>query len=142
MSTYTVTINGQTYTINLKGRRGSSLTFSIDDNEYTVPVDTADRSALKDVAIAYVPKGAARASARGTSAAIAPEVKAPLPGIISDVKVKEGDTVAAGGTLVVIEAMKMENPIKAPANVLVTKVYVKKGEEISHGAVLVSVQAT
>ena len=140
MSAYSITINGQSYPVYLKGRRGAALSFSIDDREYTIPVGSAQHAALKDVSITYIPKGAARASAPGSAAAVAPEIKAPLPGIISDVKVKEGDTVSAGATLVVIEAMKMENPIKAPAKVLVTKVHVQKGQEVAHGAVLVSVE--
>lgn len=140
MSAYTVTINGQSYTVYLKGRRGASLTFSINDREFTIPVDSAERSALQDVSIALIPKGAARASAHGSAAAVAPEVKAPLPGIISDIKVKEGDKVSVGETLVVIEAMKMENPIKAPAEVIITKVHIKKGEEVAHGAVMISVE--
>jgi biotin carboxyl carrier protein len=140
MSVYSITIKGQSYKVYLKGRRGAALSFSIDDKEYTIPVDSAQHAALKDVSIAYIPKGAARTSSQGSAVAVAPEVKAPLPGIISDVKVKEGDTVAAGATLVVIEAMKMENPIKAPAEVLVTKVHVHKGQEIAYGAVLVSIE--
>jgi biotin carboxyl carrier protein len=140
MSAYTVTVNGQSYTVYLKGRRGTLITFSIDEREYAMPVDAAEHSALKDVTITLIPKGEARARTQGSAAAVAPEVKAPLPGIISDVKVKEGDTISAGGTLVVIEAMKMENPIKAPAQVVVTKVHVTKGQEVAHGAVLVSVE--
>jgi biotin carboxyl carrier protein len=140
MSAYTVTVKGQSYTVDLKGRRGTALTFSINDREYTIPVDNEARSAVEDVSIIFIPKGAARAHAQRSAAALAPEVKAPLPGIISDVKVKEGDRVAAGGTLVVIEAMKMENPIKSPAEVVVTKVHVVKGQEVSHGAMLVSVE--
>ena len=140
MSAYTITVNGQSYTVYLKGRRGTSLAFSINDKDYEIPVVPEARTADHEVSITFIPKGAARARAQGSAAVVAPEVKAPLPGIISDVKVKEGDRVAAGGTLVVIEAMKMENPIKSPAEVIVTKVHVAKGQEVSHGAVLVSVE--
>jgi len=140
MSSYTVTINGQSYTVYLKGRRGTSLTFFINDTEYTIATDRAEQPTLQDVSVALLPKGSTRSGAQAKVGAVAPDVKAPLPGIISDVKVSEGDKVSAGSTLVVIEAMKMENPIKAPAEVLVTKVHVKKGQEVAHGAVLVSVE--
>jgi biotin carboxyl carrier protein len=140
MSAYTVTVNGQSYTVYLKARRGASLTFSINDKDFTVPIGGADRSKLHDISISLIPKGSAPTNAQGKGGAVAPDIKAPLPGIISDVKVKEGDKISAGATLVVIEAMKMENPIKTPADVHVTKVHVKKGQEVAHGALLVSVE--
>ena len=140
MSAYTVTIDGQSFTVLLKSRIGRSITFSIDDREYTVPVEATARSSSAEVTIQPLPKERAGRSSSASKTALPPEVKAPLPGIISDIKVNAGDTVAAGGTLVVIEAMKMENPIKAPANLRVTKVHVVKGQEIAHGAQLVSVE--
>ncbi len=140
MSAYSVTINGQNFTVILKRRIGSSVTFTIDDREYTVPVDTSHRRSPAEISIQPLPKERAGRSSSSSQATLPPEVKAPLPGIISDVKVTEGDTVVAGGTLVVIEAMKMENPIKAPADLRVTKVHVKKSQEIAHGALLVSVE--
>lgn len=140
MSAYTVTINGQAFAVLLKRRLGSALTFEIDGHEYTVPVDTTHHHPSTEIAIQPLPKDRALRAASSSKAAFSPEVKAPLPGIISDIKVAEGDTVSAGGTLVVIEAMKMENPIKAPADLRVTQVHVKKGQEIAHGARLVSVE--
>ena len=50
------------------------------------------------------------AAAAPAAAGEAP-VKSPLPGVILDIRIKEGDTVAVGQTLVVLEAMKMENNI-------------------------------
>jgi biotin carboxyl carrier protein len=60
-----------------------------------------------------------------------------MPGIISEVKVREGQQVELGDTIVVIEAMKMENPIRAPRSAIVSAVKVAKGQEVQGGAVLV-----
>jgi len=141
MSAYTVTINGQPFTVLLKRRMGGALTFEIDGREHTVPVDTTHHHPSSEITIHPLPKDRALRTSSSSKAALPPEIKAPLPGIISDIKVKEGDTVTAGGTLVVIEAMKMENPIKAPADLRVTRVHVTKGQEITHGAQLVSVES-
>jgi glutaconyl-CoA/methylmalonyl-CoA decarboxylase subunit gamma len=65
---------------------------------------------------------------------------APLPGKIAHVAVQPGDTVRAGDTLVVIEAMKMENEFKATANGTVTEVRVQAGQAVNPGDVLVVVQ--
>jgi biotin carboxyl carrier protein len=142
MSAYSVTIGGETFSVVLKSRSGDTLTFSVNDREYTVPITTTRTAAHSQVTITPLPKGSVQRGASPSSVALPPEIKAPLPGIISDIKVNVGDAVSAGGTLVVIEAMKMENPIKAPADLRVTQVHVRKGQEIPNGAVIISVEPT
>lgn len=66
-------------------------------------------------------------------------VKAPIPGLISRVLVEPGAKVDAGQTLVVLEAMKMENPIGAARGGLVREVAVKPGQRVSQGELLVEV---
>lgn len=61
-----------------------------------------------------------------------------MPGKIVKILVKEGDEVAAGTPLLVMEAMKMENEMKAPADVKITKIHVKPGDAIETGATLIS----
>ena len=60
-----------------------------------------------------------------------------MPGNILDVKVKAGDSVTKGQTLVVLEAMKMENEILAPKAGTVTQVLAAKGATVDTGAPLV-----
>jgi biotin carboxyl carrier protein len=64
------------------------------------------------------------------------ELRAAMPGIVIDVKVAVGDTVEAGATLVVLEAMKMQNPLAAEAPGKVTRILCKKGEAVAAGALL------
>ncbi|MBL0741843.1 biotin/lipoyl-containing protein [Chryseolinea lacunae] len=64
-------------------------------------------------------------------------VKAPMPGLIIDLRVKEGDTVKAGDPLLILEAMKMENIIKASGDSVVKTVKVKKGESVEKNQVLI-----
>jgi biotin carboxyl carrier protein len=65
-------------------------------------------------------------------------IKAPMPGLIIDLRVKEGDEVKAGDTLIILEAMKMENSIKSPGEGVVKKVSVKKGDSVEKGQLLIS----
>lgn len=67
-------------------------------------------------------------------------VLAPLQGKIWQVPVNSGDSVKAGDTLVVIEAMKMENEIVAPHDAVVGEIHVKKGDAVKSGDLLVSLQ--
>ena len=71
------------------------------------------------------------------SASKANNIKAPMPGLIMDLRVKEGDTVMPGDALLILEAMKMENLIKAPAQSIVKSVKVKKGDSVEKNQVLI-----
>lgn len=65
------------------------------------------------------------------------EVKAPMPGLVLKVFVKEGAEVKKGENLFVLEAMKMENIIKSPADVTVKTVKIKPGDKVEKGQVLI-----
>ena len=64
-------------------------------------------------------------------------VKAPMPGLIIDLRVKVGDQVQPGDPLLVLEAMKMENIIKAPGTGTVKQVKIKKGDTVEKSQVLI-----
>ena len=64
-------------------------------------------------------------------------IMAPMPGMIIDLKVKEGDHVKAGDPLLILEAMKMENVIKASGDSIVKSLKVKKGESVEKNQVLI-----
>ena len=64
-------------------------------------------------------------------------IKAPMPGLIIDLKVQSGDTVKAGDPLLILEAMKMENIIKSPGEGVVKTVKIKKGESVEKNQVLI-----
>ncbi|MGE3175125.1 MAG: biotin/lipoyl-containing protein [Planctomycetota bacterium] len=68
------------------------------------------------------------------------ELRAAMPGIVVDVKVAVGDVVEEGQTLVVLEAMKMQNPLAAEAPGAITKVSCKKGETVAAGALLLEME--
>ena len=57
----------------------------------------------------------------------------PLPGVIIEVSVKEGQAVKAGQKVAVLEAMKMENEIPAPKDGTVTEIHVHKGDSLQEG---------
>ena len=65
------------------------------------------------------------------------ELKAPMPGLVLNVMVSEGETVLKGGALLILEAMKMENILKAPEDVTIKKITVKKGVAVEKGQVLI-----
>jgi biotin carboxyl carrier protein len=64
------------------------------------------------------------------------EVSAPLAGVVVDVRVAVGDRIQAGQTLLVIEAMKMQNEIQAPQDGVVTAVHCDQGGRVEQGALV------
>ncbi len=68
-------------------------------------------------------------------------VRAPMPGLVVRVSVQEGQEISAGASVVVLEAMKMENEIAAPVGGTVKSVGVEPGQAVEKGAVLVEVSS-
>lgn len=66
-----------------------------------------------------------------------PEVKAPMPGIICEIKVKPGDTVIEDQEVLTLEAMKMEMPIVSTAAGIVQTINCSKGDAVQGGDLLV-----
>ncbi len=67
-------------------------------------------------------------------------VKAPLPGVILSINVKVGDTVKAADTVVVLEAMKMENAIHAGRDGKVVAINVNAGDSVLEGNILITLE--
>ena len=112
MNAYKVTLNGKVY-------------------EFTIELINKDD-------IKAAPAAAPAPAASGTAGGYA--IKTPLPGVIIDVKVNVGDTVAKGQTVAILEAMKMENNINSDRDGKVTSISVSKGETVADGAVLITLE--
>ncbi|WP_324719511.1 acetyl-CoA carboxylase biotin carboxyl carrier protein subunit [Salinimicrobium sp. HB62] len=68
------------------------------------------------------------------------DIKAPMPGLIMDVQVKQGDEVKEGDYLLVLEAMKMENTLTAPRDGIVKSVTVQKGQTVDKNQLLIEME--
>jgi len=120
---YSLLIDGASYIVDVTDRKGTYVV-GVADETYVIRVEEEARYAIRT-------KGGA--SAGGGSQTLT----APLPGKITHVAVKAGDIVALGDTLLVIEAMKMENELRAGAPGTVAEVRVRLGQAVNAGDVLV-----
>ncbi len=132
-------INGKHYEATVAETSHNVAEVELNGKKYTVEVERAESVAVPHIA---APKHAATAApaaapaAAPKAAAGANSVTAPLPGSVTVVNVKAGDTVKAGQTLIIIEAMKMENEVLAPADGTVTAVHVSGGQAVQQGDAL------
>lgn len=65
------------------------------------------------------------------------DLKAPMPGLIREIKVNVGDTIQAGDAVLILEAMKMENVLKATAPAVVKSIKVQAGDKVEKNAILI-----
>ncbi len=68
-------------------------------------------------------------------------IKAVIPGTVTEIVTKVGETVKQGDTLMIVEAMKMLNRIIAPMDGIVNAIYVSAGEKVTKGLVLIEIES-
>ena len=140
MKTYKYTINGNVYEVAINDVNDTTANVTVNGEEYKVEWEKPkeEKPAIKVQPVAAKPAAApAPATPAPASAVKGNAIKTPLPGVIIDVKVSVGDNVKKGDTVVVLEAMKMENNINADRDGKVVAVEVAKGDTVADGAVLV-----
>ena len=130
MSNYKITLNGKAYEIEVEEISESEAKSASSEK---APV----AAPVAKTAPAAAP--AAKSSAAPVSGG-AGSVNAPMPGTILRVNKNVGDSVNAGESVVVLEAMKMENDINSPKAGVVKALYVNKGDTVASGQVLFEVE--
>ena len=141
MKEYKIKINGNNYNVTIDEVEGNAAKVEVNGTPYNVEFE---KPLSKPKTISVVSKSAAAPAAGpapATKPAAAPAaaggatVNSPLPGVVLEVKVKDGDKVTKGQVIMVLEAMKMENAIEAPCDGTVT-IKAQKGDSVLEGAPL------
>ncbi|HYF48540.1 MAG TPA: acetyl-CoA carboxylase biotin carboxyl carrier protein subunit [Planctomycetota bacterium] len=117
-----------TGTVRSSGDRKERLEISLDGESFSL--------LLRDAAVDAMEQ----AMGSGGAGSGKLEITSPIPGLVKAIKVNAGEAVTAGQTLVVLEAMKMENEISAPANGTVQAVSASAGQTVAAGAPLVTLE--
>ena len=143
MKEYKYKINGNEYNVAVEELEGNKANVTVNGKSYQVELDRPAKPAVsKPVARpAAAPAATAPAAAPAPKAAPAAGgagIKAPLPGVILDIKVKVGDAVSKGQTIAILEAMKMENNINADREGTVVSINVEKGQSIAEGTDIIT----
>ncbi len=120
MKNYRITVNGTEYDVEVEEITSGEVT----EKKAAAPAKKATKKASK-----------AKTSS-GSAGSV--KVQAPMPGKILSVKTKVGDSVKQGDTLLVLEAMKMENDIVAPNDGVIASIEVSEGASVEAGNVLIT----
>ena len=148
MKEYKYKINGNLYNVVIGDIEENIAHVEVNGTHYTVEMEKKPKSAPAPKPVA---RPAAKPAAAAAPAAAAPAakpaaggaksgVKSPLPGVILDIKVNVGDEVKKGQTIIILEAMKMENSINADKDGKIAAINVSKGESVLEGTDLVIIE--
>lgn len=126
--TFHIIKNNKSYTAEIlkSNHKEKNFIVRVNGNKYTVHLKDKYDTLLKELGMENVATSSVK------------DIKAPMPGLVLDVRVKEGDTVKKGDALVVLQAMKMENILKSPVDAMVRKIHVKRDDAIEKNQLLVS----
>ena len=123
MKNYTITVNGNTYNVTVEENGQGQASAPVAAAPVAAPVAAAAPAAAP----------AAKAPSAGAGSV---EVAASLPGKVFKVEKSVGDSVSAGDTIIILEAMKMEVPVVAPQDGTVASIEVSVGDPVESGTLL------
>lgn len=140
-----VTVNGIPFEVEMKQPvKSSKQKVKLSEERRVKSEEFNSSSSATNASSATSESSATNASSAPTTkpaaaAASGKPVVAPLPGTINEIKVKVGDKVNTGDTVVVLEAMKMQNNIDAETSGTITSINVNKGDAVMEGDTLVTI---
>lgn len=143
-------VNGKEYAVNIIDVKENVAHLTVNGAEYNVEIGGLNTAPKKVVnrgvqvptlqSQSQSPSQAPVKKPAAASGGAANALKTPLPGVVLDVFVQEGDAVKAGQRVLLLEAMKMENNIEADRDGVVEKISVRKGDSVLEGDVLLTIK--
>lgn len=149
MKEYKYKINGNLYKVTINNIEDNIAEVEVNGTPFKVEMDKPAKTAAPTVkpsspvsrpAVAPAAPVERPAAPANSGSASKSAVKSPLPGVILDIKVQVGSEVKKGQTLLILEAMKMENTINADKDGKVAEIKVNKGDSVLEGADLVIIE--
>ena len=141
MKEYKFKIGGKEYNVTINPKEGKFFDVTVNGATYEVEAENAPAAApvAQPVAAPVQAAAAAPAAPAAKPAGAGEKLASPLPGVIIEISVKEGQQVKAGQKIAILEAMKMENEIPAPKDGTITDIHVHKGDTLQEGDPVVTI---
>ena len=142
---FTISINGKSYEISIGDITSSPISVFADGKEYKVELKNdfiektgAEISNTDDISEVKINKK--NDSIIETNQVEDGTVRAPMPGVIIEIKVSKGDDVKKGDILMILESMKMENSIKTSVDGIVSSIFISQGDSVQFGQSLMEIK--
>ena len=149
MNTYKYTVNDKDYVVEIEEIEGQTAKVTVNGRPFSIKLNKPLKSQVQNHRPVKVERVAPAQQPAQPEIASQPKekkevgagnkVNSPLPGTISEILVKVGDTVNQGETVLILEAMKMQNSIEADQNGTITSITVKEGDTVMEGEVLFTI---
>ena len=148
MAKYEYKVKGVDYVVEIQDIEGNIANVTVNGIPFEVEMKQPVKSSKQKVKLtdgqnnisaSSVASSDSASSSKQATPAAGKAVVAPLPGTINEIKVKVGDKVNTGDTVVVLEAMKMQNNIDAETSGTITSINVNKGDAVMEGDTLVTI---
>jgi biotin carboxyl carrier protein len=130
-------LSGETYMLKVDNRIYEISANRIDHERYSVSIDGKNLEILIRTSLQ---EKAAKLSELKAAVSHKMERKAAMPGLVLKIKKQVGDTVTQGETVMILEAMKMENDVRAQASGKIKSIYVKEGMAVEKGFTLFTIE--
>ena len=141
MSTFKYTIDGKEYNVEIGEVNDNIASVTVNGEAFSVEMEKKEEPEKKKPVLGQPKKEDAESETTPVANVNANNaLRAPLPGVVTEIKVEVGQEVSAGDTLVVLEAMKMANNLEAEKSGKVTAICVKVGENVMEDTPLVVVE--
>lgn len=137
MKEYKLTINGNDYAVAITNVEDSIAEVEVNGTPFKVEIENTAKAKPTPIVRANKPAQVETTVSRPASSGGETVISSPLPGVILEISVKEGDSVTKGQKLMVLEAMKMENAIESTTDGKVISVKANKGDSVLEGAPLI-----
>ena len=143
MKEYKITIKNRTHLVVVKKIQSNNAVVEVDGTQYNVEIESKIKRHLEPLDVKPNPPTTLTSNSLDkkrleSSPSSEAQIVAPLPGMIMQMLVKEGDKISANQIVMKMEAMKMENDIKSDKDGIIEKIHVNQGDAILENTVLIS----
>ena len=139
MKTYKFKINDEKFQARILEYKDDNIRVEVNGFEYKVELESEDTKAIPRLVRSEKPSSNLPVSIPVNTSPGIKDVKAPIPGLVHSILVKEGDSILKGVPVLILEAMKMESEISSSISGKIKKILVKEGDSVQEGQVLIEI---
>lgn len=137
MKNFKFKIHDNNYKVNILSHEGNKVELEVNGTSYSVKMQDEIKKTKTPTLVRAASKRPVEPIIKASSKT---KVVSPLPGIIFSLKIKVGDKIKIGDTILILEAMKMENNISAEKSGTVTAIHVSEGQQVLQDELLIELE--